>query len=165
MSAGGLTWRNTSGDQECHPRRIEHPKTTKELVGLVREAERAGTKVRAVGAGHAWSDVALTDGLLIETDAMSGLLDLDDGTLRRGGLEGRSLVRVLAGTRIRELNALLDARGLGLRNMGGYDAQSIAGVISTSTHGSGFAFGPFVFDRWLRRELKARAAEPVEVRS
>ena len=27
--------------------------------------------------------------------------------------------------------------------MGGYDAQTIAGVVSTSTHGSGLAFGPF----------------------
>lgn len=26
--------------------------------------------------------------------------------------------------------------------MGGYDAQTVGGVISTSTHGSGIAFGP-----------------------
>ena len=26
--------------------------------------------------------------------------------------------------------------------MGGYDGQTIAGVISTSTHGSGLAYGP-----------------------
>ena len=44
---------------------------------------------------------------------------------------------------MRELNALLDARNLGLTNMGGYDAQSISGVVSTSTHGSGITFGPF----------------------
>jgi L-gulono-1,4-lactone dehydrogenase len=138
-----LTWRNQSRDQSCHPRRIEHATTTQELVELVREAEREGTTVRAVGAGHAWSDVALTDGYLIETDAMSGLLDLNDGTLRPGARDGRSLVRVRAGTRVRQLNALLDARDLALRNMGGYDAQSIAGVVSTSTHGSGIDFGPF----------------------
>jgi L-gulono-1,4-lactone dehydrogenase len=138
-----LTWHNHSRDQSCRPRRIEHPATTEELVELVHEAEHDGVGVRAVGAGHAWSDVALTDGLLLETDAMSGLLEPDDGTLRAGALDGRDLVRVRAGTRVRELNALLDTRGLGLRNMGGYDAQSIAGVVSTSTHGSGIEFGPF----------------------
>jgi hypothetical protein len=138
-----LTWRNHSRDQSCHPHGIEHPATTEELVDLVRRAERDRTSVRAVGAGHAWSDVALTDGFLLETDAMSGLLDLDDGTLRPGALEARALVRVRGGTRVRQLNELLDARGLGLRNMGGYDAQSIAGVVSTSTHGSGIRFGPF----------------------
>ena len=52
-------------------------------------------------------------------------------------------MRVLGGTHLRELNAALDARGLALPNMGGYDAQTIAGVVSTSTHGSGLRWGPF----------------------
>lgn len=138
-----LTWENHSRDQRCEPRRIEHPETTEEVAALVAEAEAQGLKVRAVGAGHAWSDVALTDGLLLETDRLSGLLELDDGTLRPAAAEDRALVRVRGGTRVRHLNALLEARGLALVNMGGYDAQSIAGVVSTSTHGSGLGFTPF----------------------
>ena len=39
--------------------------------------------------------------------------------------------------RLRDLNRLLDDNGLALSNMGGYDAQTVAGVMSTSTHGSG----------------------------
>src|SRR3989441_2694434 len=50
--------------------------------------------------------------------------------------------RAEAGIRLRELNAHLDAHGLALSNMGGYDGQTVAGVISTSTHGSGIGFGP-----------------------
>jgi FAD/FMN-containing dehydrogenase len=137
------TWRNHSRDQHCRPRAIAHPRSTDELVELVRDAERAGSTVRAVGAGHAWSDVALCAGTVVETDALSGPLELDDGTLRPGVLDGPPLARVRGGTRIRQLNALLEARGLALRNMGGYDAQAIAGVVSTSTHGSGIRFGPF----------------------
>ena len=66
---------------------------------------------------------------------------------------------------MRELNELLDARGPRARNMGGYDAQSIAGVVSTSTHGSGIGFGPFpdivrsldlVVARGERRARRAR---------
>ena len=143
MRASTLTWNNHSRDQRCHPRRIVHPTTTAELVELVRDAERAGTTVRAVGAGHAWSDVALTDGWIIETDAMSGLLEFDDGTLNTAARKDAELVRVRGGTRVRTLNALLEDRGMALRNMGGYDGQSIAGVVSTSTHGSGIDFGPF----------------------
>jgi hypothetical protein len=143
VSAGKLTWHNHSRDQRCHPRRIVHPATTEELVGLVRDAEETTTTVRAVGAGHAWSDVALTTGVVVETDAMSGLVELDDGTLRATARDDRTLVRVRAGTRVRQLNAELEGRGLALRNMGGYDGQSIAGVVSTSTHGSGIEFGPF----------------------
>jgi hypothetical protein len=138
-----LTWENNSRDQSCHPRSVEHPETTDQLVELVRRAERENTTVRPVGAGHAWSDVALTDGHLIETDRMSGLVPLDDGTLRDAARDDPHLVRVRGGTRVRALNALLDAHELALRNMGGYDAQSIAGVVATSTHGSGIGFGPF----------------------
>src|SRR5439155_21675475 len=32
---------------------------------------------------------------------------------------------------------------LALPNMGGYDAQTLGGVVSTSTHGSGLRWGPF----------------------
>jgi L-gulono-1,4-lactone dehydrogenase len=133
MTGRRLTWRNHSRDQECHPRRIVHPSETAELQAIVRDAEGDGTTVRAVGAGHAWSDVALTDGVLVETDRMTGVVEQ----------VGEDLVRVRGGTRIRDLNAALDARGLGLVNMGGYDGQAIAGVVATSTHGSGLAFGPF----------------------
>src|SRR6266513_1915179 len=54
----------------------------------------------------------------------------------------RPLVRAGAGVRIKELNAYLGEHGLALSNMGGYDHQTVAGVISTSTHGSGIKFGP-----------------------
>jgi L-gulono-1,4-lactone dehydrogenase len=157
-----LTWHNHSRDQRCHPRSIEHPATTEQLVEIVHRAEREGATVRAVGAGHAWSDVALTDGFLVETDRMTGLLDLDDGTLRADARDDPHLVRVRGGTRVRELNALLDARGLALRNMGGYDAQSIAGVVATSTHGSGTGFGPFP-DQVRSLELVISGGELVRV--
>ena len=143
MGQRRLTWRNHSHDQECHPVSIRHPVSTEDVVRFVREAEQQGTGIRAVGAGHAWSDVALTDGILLETDELSGVSDLDAATLRAEPPPNRFWVRVEGGTRIHELNRLLDAKGYGLVNMGGYDAQSIAGVVSSSTHGSGIRFGPF----------------------
>jgi hypothetical protein len=62
----------------------------------------------------------------------------------RDGFDPSRLVRCEAGIRLRELNAWLDRRGLALSNMGGYDAQTIGGVMSTATHGSGCSFGPIV---------------------
>jgi L-gulono-1,4-lactone dehydrogenase len=118
------------------------PDSLEALVELVKRAEREGTTIRMVGAGHAWSDVALTEGLLIEPDRLGGLLALDDGCLRPEAA-GPRLVRLLGGTHLRDLNAALDQEGLALPNMGGYDAQTIGGVVSTSTHGSGVDFGPF----------------------
>ena len=118
------------------------PGSLGELVELVRLAEREGTTVRAVGAGHSWSDVALTDGYLVEPRNLSGLLDLDDGTLR-DGVARDTHARVLGGTPLHELNPALGRARQALPNMGGYDAQTITGVVATSTHGSGLRWGPF----------------------
>jgi hypothetical protein len=71
-------------------------------------------------------------------------------------------VRSLGGTHLRELNAALDAFGLALPNMGGYDAQTIAGVVATSTHGSGLRFGPFP-DHVSSLEIVASGGEVVRV--
>jgi hypothetical protein len=138
------TWHNHAGNQTCHPKAIVSPSSLEELVDCVKRAQSEGTTVRAVGAGHAWSDAALTDGYMISPEKLGGVVDLDDGTLRRPASElDRALARVLGGTHLSALNDALDKEGLALPQMGGYDGQTIAGVVSTSTHGSGLAWGPF----------------------
>ncbi|HKH18033.1 MAG TPA: D-arabinono-1,4-lactone oxidase [Solirubrobacteraceae bacterium] len=130
------TWRNHTGNQAVEPLGICWPETLADLVGLVAEARRLETTVRAVGSGHSWSDVALCTGLVAETTKLGRPLPLtamrDDG----------SLFRAEAGMKIRALNAELARSGRALENLGGYDGQSIAGVVSTATHGSGLSFGP-----------------------
>jgi L-gulono-1,4-lactone dehydrogenase len=117
--------------------------------------------VRAVGAGHSWSDVALTDGYLAEPRNLSGLLALDDGTLRDDAPR-EALARVLSGTHLHQLNPALERDGLALPQLGGYDAQTISGVVATSTHGSGLGWGPFPdFVRSL--ELVVSGGEVVRV--
>jgi hypothetical protein len=137
-----VVWRNHTENQSCRPRQIVKPGSLAELVELVRRAEAERTTVRAVGAGHSWSDVALTDGYLVDPENLGGVRRPSDEALSRPS-PPRELVRVLAGTHIHALNARLDEMDLALPNMGGYDAQTIAGVVSTSTHGSGLHFGPF----------------------
>jgi hypothetical protein len=73
-------------------------------------------------------------------------LELEEDLVKPDRRGRERLVRTEAGIRIRELNAHLDSLGLALPNMGGYDGQTIAGVISTSTHGSGLRFGPITDD-------------------
>ena len=130
------TWRNHTGNQAVEPLGLCWPESCDDLVALVAEARRLETTVRAVGSGHSWSDVALCTGLLAETTKLARPLELtamrpDDG-----------LFRAEAGMKIRALNAELARRGRALENLGGYGGQSIAGVVSTATHGSGLAFGP-----------------------
>jgi hypothetical protein len=135
-------WKNHTGQQRCDPVEIVRPRTLAELRGLVQRAEREGRTVRASGARHAWSDIALTDGIMVEPDNLGGVERPGPADLRRQP-DGVNLVWVGAGTHLHALNPALEEIGLALRNMGGYDAQTIAGVVSTSTHGSGLAFGPF----------------------
>ena len=135
------TWENHLGNQSVDPLRIYAPETIEEVSAIVREAEQAGATVRAVGSGHSWSDVALTTGFLLETDRLARV-PAGEPDFLRPEWSGRRLVRAEAGIRIHELNAHLDREGLALSNMGGYDHQTVAGVISTSTHGSGMGFGP-----------------------
>jgi L-gulono-1,4-lactone dehydrogenase len=133
------TWRNHTRNEHCEPIEIHRPESLGEIVAIVQRAEAEALTVRAVGSGHSWSDVALGTGALLLPQGLAGPLPLEPDLLRG---DSRRLVRVQGGTRLRELNAHLDDEGLALPNMGGYDAQTVAGVISTSTHGSGLRFGP-----------------------
>ncbi|MEA2219127.1 MAG: hypothetical protein QOJ35_1753 [Solirubrobacteraceae bacterium] len=135
------TWRNHLGNQSIDPLRIYEPRSIDDVVAIVRAAETAGVGARAVGSGHSWSDAALTDGFLMKTNRLARVPAPEPDFLAPAW-EGRSVIRTEAGIRIKELNAHLDRNGLGLSQMGGYDHQTVAGVISTSTHGSGIAFGP-----------------------
>jgi L-gulono-1,4-lactone dehydrogenase len=124
-------WRNVAKNRSMEPLRIYRPSSLEQLIGLVYEAEDKQVSIRAVGSGHSWSDVALTEGFLVLPDSLRRPLSYEPG-----------LARVQSGMRIRELNEWLNSQGAALPNMGGFDGQTIAGVISTSTHGSGITFGP-----------------------
>jgi hypothetical protein len=132
-------WRNHNGNQAVEPLRVYTPGTLGELLEIVATAATDGVTVRAVGSGHSWSDVALTEGYLVETRRLARPLEVD--CLRTGWSE--PVERVEAGMRLRDLNQVLAGKGRALLQMGGYDAQTVAGVISTSTHGSGIGLGAF----------------------
>ncbi len=121
-------WRNWTGDQRCRPAAIEHPESIAEVAAAVERAAAHDQRVRVAGAGHSFSDIALTDGRLLTLARMSRVLDVD----RSSGL-----VRVQGGITIHALNARLAEHGLALENLGDIDVQSIAGAISTATHGTG----------------------------
>jgi FAD/FMN-containing dehydrogenase len=119
---------NWAGNESCRPRQIAYPRTEEEVSETIASARRRGLPVRVVGAGHSFSTICLTDGVLISLDRMSGIIGSDPG---------RKRVRVRAGTRIRDFGDPLWAMGLCLKNQGDIDSQHIVGAISTATHGSG----------------------------
>jgi L-gulono-1,4-lactone dehydrogenase len=123
-----VPWRNWAGDERCRPARRTSPASVEELAVAVAGAQAAGLRARVAGAGHSFSDIALTDGLMISMERMRRVLDVDPSS---------GLVRVQSGITINELSAAVAAHGLALENLGDVDMQSIAGAISTATHGTG----------------------------
>jgi L-gulonolactone oxidase len=84
-----------------------------------------------MGSRHSWSPLIVTDATLVSLERMNQVLELDRELL---------LVRVQAGVTLKQLVAWLDERGLALANLGSITEQTIAGAISTGTHGTGLAF-------------------------
>jgi L-gulono-1,4-lactone dehydrogenase len=124
----GAQWHNWAGDERCVPAALRSPRSVDELSAAIADASLRDLRVRVAGAGHSFSDIVLTDGLMLTLKGLSKVLDVD----RPSGL-----VRVQAGITIRELSRELAGHGLALENLGDVDAQSIAGAISTATHGTG----------------------------
>jgi len=121
-------WTNWAGNESCRPQEIAFPRTEDEVGEIIASATRRGLPVRVVGAGHSFSTICLTDGVLISLDRMSGIVHADPGS---------KLVRVRSGTPIRDFGDPLWGMGLCLKNQGDIDSQHIAGAMSTATHGSG----------------------------
>lgn len=125
-------WTNWSGNVSCPRARIVAPGSRAELARTLRDAAREGKTVRVAGAGHSFSPLVDTDGVILSLDRMQGLIDVDGAGLG---------ARVQAGTRLATLGAALAGHGLAMENLGDINVQSIAGATSTGTHGTGIGFG------------------------
>ena len=122
------TWKNWAGNEIAHPTSIENPRTEEELISIIRQAADRGEKVKVPGSGHSFTPAAVTDGRLVRIESLQGIRSID-----REKLE----VRVGAGTTLNALNRLLATEGLAMANLGDIAYQTVAGAISTSTHGTG----------------------------
>jgi FAD-linked oxidoreductase len=122
------TWTNWSGLATAHPTQELSPHDASEVVDAVVAARHQHLKVKMPGTGHSFTDIAVTDGLLLRPGSLRGIVAVDRETMT---------VTALAGTPLHELNDALARLDLSLHNMGDIDVQTVAGAISTGTHGTG----------------------------
>ncbi|MBW0089851.1 FAD-binding protein [Pseudonocardia sp. KRD-184] len=123
-----MAWRNWAGNQRTEPVRTVVARDADDVVEAVRAAERDGLRVKAVGSGHSFTGIGVPDGVALVAPADPAAVRFDD-----------DLVTVPAGLALHRLNALLWEHGRALPNLGDIDAQTVAGAISTGTHGTGAA--------------------------
>ena len=128
---GGPTtaWRNWAGIEAAVATEVLRPRDLEELSMAVAGAKRT---VRARGSGHSFTAVGAAHDRALDLSEWTGVVSADQAT---------GLVTVRSGTTLRALNAELDRLGRAMTNLGDIDAQTIAGAISTGTHGTGARFG------------------------
>ncbi len=127
-NGGTTSWRNWAGTAACRPARVVAPGDAAETADEVRRAVADGLTVKAVGTGHSFTPVAVTGGVLVRPERMTGAVRLDPAA---------GTVTVGAGTPLKALNRALEAAGWSLTNMGDIAEQTVAGAVSTGTHGTG----------------------------
>jgi L-gulono-1,4-lactone dehydrogenase len=127
------TWRNWGRTASCSPVRTATPAGDDEIAQVLKDAAASGLTVKGTGTGHSFTDIACTDGVQIKLDRHSRLLDVDPT---------KRTVTVEAGIPLRQLADELAQHDLALSNLGDIGYQTVAGAVSTATHGTGVKFGP-----------------------
>ncbi|MGK0387921.1 MAG: FAD-linked oxidoreductase [Maribacter sp.] len=124
------TWKNWSETVVCNPDQILMPSSEEEITSIIQAAAKNGKTIRMVGKGHSFTGLVGTDSIIMALDNWGGLINV----------EGQ-VATVKAGSNIKLLGEELYQNGLAQENLGDIDIQSIAGAVSTGTHGTGVQFG------------------------
>lgn len=95
-------------------------------------AAAEGLRVKAIGSGHSFSSISAAPDVLLDLSELNRVRQADSAT---------GLVTVEAGLSLHHFSPWLWRAGLSLTSLGDIDRQTIAGAVSTGTHGTGLAFG------------------------
>ena len=122
------SWINWAGNQQSKPVRIERPASELEVVEVVRRAVAERLRVKVVGSGHSFTGIAVPDEVMVDLTRMNRVVNVD---------HTRGVITVQAGIVLSDLNAYLELHRLSMPNLGDVTYQTLAGAVSTSTHGTG----------------------------
>lgn len=126
-----MNWSNWAGNQSVKRICQYMPKSEVELQRVVAFAAANSLRVKAVGSGHSFTSVALAEDVLVDLSNYDEVVALD---------RQAKTITVQSGIQLSKLNEILSQNGLAMQNLGDIAYQTIAGAISTSTHGTGIKF-------------------------
>ena len=87
--------------------------------------------MKAVGSGHSFTAIAIAEEVLVDLSKYDEIIAID---------KINRTVTVQSGIQLSKLNQALYENSLAMQNLGDIAYQTIAGAISTSTHGTGAKF-------------------------
>ncbi len=125
-------WSNWSGSVTFTPKQIFYPKSIEEVILIVRRTKLAGKYLRVVGSGYSFSPLVQTDQILLSLQMLEGIENIN---------EAEHTVTVFAGTKLKDLAEALATSGYAVENFGDSNELTIAGALSSGTHGTGVQFG------------------------
>jgi len=130
-------WNATEGDY-LERYRI----TTRALQEWLGRALAARLRVRAYGSGWSLSQAPVTEGWMLNTRPLDLYFTVAETAVHAAyGKPASELLFLQCGNSITKLNALLRRSGRSLFATGASNGQTIAGALSTGTHGSAIDFG------------------------
>lgn len=127
-----MIWKNWAKNVEFTPKAFIKANSVEEIQEIVKKANQSKTKIRVSASGHSFSRVCETEDLLIDISKLTGVIDVD---------QEKKQMTFWAGTRIREVGEFCVQHNMAQENLGDYDCQTLAGAVSTGTHGSGKYLG------------------------
>lgn len=136
-------WQNWPRNRESRHVRFEAPGSLEELIAFVQSAADKRARLKPLGAGYSCSEASQPPDRAVALDTLSKLDKLLPLDHVRAGVSTSHLVRAEAGIRLQDLAVQLAGRGLALSNLGGFTKQTLAGVMSTATHGTGLTHSSF----------------------
>ena len=137
----GVPWTNWAGLVGGLVETLHRPGSLGDIVRIVQDAEIADKRVRVHGTGWSFEDIAYSPQVMVSLERLNARLryvtDPGSGALLSPTTAGgRTLVHIEAGITIAKLNSDLAGLGLAMPTLGGSNGQTIAGALSTSTHGA-----------------------------
>ncbi|HIN04069.1 MAG: oxidoreductase [Methanobacteriota archaeon] len=119
--------RNFGRNQVLKPSAFYTPADEQEILQIL--DRHRGQRIRAVGRLHSWSDAVLSDDVLLDLRRLNAVQLHSEGD--------QLVAEVGAGCQIKRLLKELNRHDATLQSLGLITEQTIAGAISTGTHGSG----------------------------
>jgi L-gulonolactone oxidase len=115
----------------CHPRLYVEPTSIDSLRTVLKEINTRKSKVRVIGCAHSPSGLSMSNEVLISMKNFNKIIEID---------EKNQEIHCESGVLLSTLNEILPQHNLSLPVQGSISNLTIAGVISTATHGSGFFY-------------------------
>ena len=123
------TWARTFASM---PELYIQPESLQEVEKVVSLARRCRRRIVVTGCGHSPSNITCTSSWMVNLDRFNRILSVD---------AEKGLVIMQSGIRLYTLCEELERHSLSMPNLGSINEQSMAGAISTGTHGSSVHHG------------------------